>query len=81
MINYVFKRSSLAPSTPSTLAVGNVVVEGIPSVQEALTLYFANIGKATASSVRFSQSQPDYKSYLGPPRLNPMMLYPALMSK
>ena len=77
VINSVLKRSSPAPSIPPSLVVGDVVVEGIPSVQEAFTSYFANIGKTTASSVRSSQSQPDYKSYLGPPCLKSMVLYPA----
>ena len=59
VINSVLKRSSPAPFIPPSLVVGDVVVEGILSVQEAFTSYFANIGKTTASSVRSSQSQPD----------------------
>ena len=38
--------------------------------------FFANVGKTTASSVRSSLSQPDYRSYLGPPYLKSMVLYP-----
>ena len=74
MINSVLKRSSPAPSIPPSLKVGNVVVEGVPSVQEAFTSFFANVGKTTASSVRSSLSQPDYKSYLGLPCLKSMVL-------
>ena len=76
MINSVLKRSFPAPSVPSSLLVGDVAVEGIPSVQKALTSFFANVGKTTASSVRSSLLQPDYKSYLGPPCLKSMVLYP-----
>ncbi|KAK2706897.1 hypothetical protein QYM36_014811 [Artemia franciscana] len=73
----VLKRSSPAPSIPPSLVAGDAVVEGVPSVQEAFTLYFTNIGKTTASSVRSSQSQPDCKSYLGPPCFKSMEPYPA----
>ena len=38
--------------------------------------FFDNVEGTTASSVRSSQSQPDYKSYLGPPCLKSMVLYP-----
>ena len=76
VINSVLKPSSRTSSVPSSLLVDGVVVEGELSVQEAFTSYFANIGKTTASSVSSSPSQPDYKSYLGPPCLQSMALDP-----
>jgi len=75
--NSVHKRSDPAPSIPPSQVAGDVVVEVVLSVQEVFTSYFANIGKTTTSSVRSSQSQPDYKSYLGVPCIKLMVFYPA----
>jgi hypothetical protein len=74
VINSVLKRSSRTSSIPPCLVVGDVVVEVVPCVQEAFASYFANIVKNTASSVRSSQSMPDYKSFVGPPCLKLMVL-------
>ena len=74
MINFVLKRSCLAPFIPSSLVVYDVVVEGVPSRSIYITFFY--IGKTTASSIRSLQSQPDHKSSLGLSCIKLMVLYP-----
>ena len=51
VINFVLKRSCLAPFIPSSLSLPNLsllslqLVEGVPSVQEAFTSYFSILAK------------------------------------
>jgi hypothetical protein len=77
VINSVIRPSSLLPSDPSSIAMEGENVEGELKVQDALTSYFANIGKTTASSVSPYSSLPDLRSYLGPPCPKSMAFEPA----
>ena len=71
IINSVLRPTPLLPSVSSMLIFDIKTVQGDADVQLELTSYFANLGKATASS---ATSRCDFRAYLGPSYLKSMVL-------
>ena len=66
VINSVVKPASQSSSLPMSQVIGDETVEDELNVQEAITSFFASIGKNIASTATLSRSELDFRSYLGP---------------
>ena len=74
LINSVLRSTPPLPSVPSMLILDGKTVQGDADVQLELTFYFANIGKATASSASSATSCCDFRAFLGPSCLKSTVL-------
>jgi len=65
LLNSVFRPTPPLPSVPSMLIIDGKTIQGDIDIQLELTSYFANIGKATASSASSATSRCNFRAFLG----------------